>query len=391
MDYDFSARVSACLIAGISFLAMSISSGDAYAWGSSENGGGNTFDVAGAGNRNKDRDDGKFGDGDHDRGHKDPDDGKFGDGDHDRGHKDRDDGKFGDGDRDRGHKDRDDGNGSVTINNSVTVNNGLTVTGGTTTDSLTATTVKADTVSATTVNAATVNANVANIGRTTTDTLKVNGTSTFGGLATFNGGTVVNNGLTVNGGTTTDTLTVSGNASVGGTLTATTVNATTVNANTVNANVANASVANIGTANVNVGNIGQVNAGSLSVAPGGNVDMGGNVVHDVGTPIIGTDAANKAYVDRGVNKAFEGTAVALAIAQPVLLPGQTVAIRGGWGDFIGQNAFGLSVVGVIAHDTFGYGSTVSVDTGVGLGTAYNTVGGRLGVTVGFGAGYAPIK
>ena len=39
-------------------------------------------------------------------------------------------------------------------------------------------------------------------------------------------------------------------------------------------------------------------------------------------PRSGTDAANKAYVDKGVNKAYEGTAIALAISQPVFLPGR---------------------------------------------------------------------
>ena len=67
--------------------------------------------------------------------------------------------------------------------------------------------------------------------------------------------------------------------------------------------------------------------------------MGGNRVQDVGTPILGTDATNKAYVDKGLNKAYEGTAIALAISQPVFLPGQTFAVRGGWGDYEGQNAF----------------------------------------------------
>ena len=41
----------------------------------------------------------------------------------------------------------------------------------------------------------------------------------------------------------------------------------------------------------------------LVSAPGNNVDMGGNRIQDVGTPIFATDAANKAYVDRGLNKA----------------------------------------------------------------------------------------
>jgi trimeric autotransporter adhesin len=120
------------------------------------------------------------------------------------------------------------------------------------------------------------------------------------------------------------------------------------------------------------------------------IDMGGNVVHDVATPIVGTDAANKAYVDKGVNKAFEGTALALAIEQPLFMPGQSFAIRAGWGDYEGQNAFGVSAAGVLARNFMGYGSTVVVDAGVGVGGNYNGVAGKAGVTFGFG-GTAPLK
>ena len=85
-----------------------------------------------------------------------------------------------------------------------------------------------------------------------------------------------------------------------------------------------------------------------------------------------------------------GTAVALAISQPVLLDGQSFAVRGGWGDFQGQNAFGVSAAGVIARNSFGYGSTVTLDAGFGVGTQYSGAGGKAGVTIGFG-GTAPLK
>jgi hypothetical protein len=128
---------------------------------------------------------------------------------------------------------------------------------------------------------------------------------------------------------------------------------------------------------------------NLTVSGPADVSMGNNVVHDVATPIVGTDATNKAYVDKGLNKAYEGTAIALAISQPVFLPGQTFAIRGGWGDYEGQNAFGVSAAGVIAHNVLGYGSTVSLDAGIGAGNS--SVAGKAGVTVGFGGGSAPLK
>ncbi len=249
------------------------------------------------------------------------------------------------------------------------------------------------------------------IGGTTTDTLAVgapfvtggpnlqvtggsfiNGGSTFTNYAA--GYTSINGGvLTVNGATSGQSITLDANADVltvtnGTAAGTTTINngvvtaGTSLNAPTVNADTVNAGTVN--TANANIGN-------SLNVAPGATVNMGGNRVQDVGTPIFASDAANKAYVDRGVNRAFEGAALALAIEQPIFLPGQTFAIRAGWGDFEGQNAVGFSAAGVIAHNVLGYGSTLTVDAGVGVGTDYSQVGGKAGVTLGFGGGIAPIK
>ncbi len=91
-----------------------------------------------------------------------------------------------------------------------------------------------------------------------------------------------------------------------------------------------------------------------------------------------------------MNKAYQGTAIALAISQPVFAPGQTWAVRAGWGGYESQNAFGLSVAGIVGRDWFGGGSTVAIDGGVGF-SADNTVAGKAGVTVGFGAGYVPLK
>ncbi len=123
------------------------------------------------------------------------------------------------------------------------------------------------------------------------------------------------------------------------------------------------------------------------------IDMGGNRVQDVGTPIFGTDAANKAYVDRGLNKAYEGTAIALAISQPIIGPNQTFAIRAGWGNYESENAFGISAAGIIGRDWLWSGSTVALDGGVGWGSN-NAVAAKAGVTLAFGpsvAAYAPLK
>ena len=136
----------------------------------------------------------------------------------------------------------------------------------------------------------------------------------------------------------------------------------------------------------------EVNNGSRVTGPSQGqgaqtIDMGGNRVQDVATPIFGTDAANKAYVDRGLNKAYEGTAIALAISQPIIGPNQTFAIRAGWGNYESENAFGLSAAGIIGRDWFWNGSTVALDGGVGWGSN-NSVAGKAGVTLAFGPGYA---
>jgi hypothetical protein len=143
-------------------------------------------------------------------------------------------------------------------------------------------------------------------------------------------------------------------------------------------------VAHIGTAN-----IGTTNTGNLNVDHGGTVNLGNNVVHGVADPLVGTDAANKQYVDRGLNKAYQGTAIALALSQPIFAPGQSWAVRAGYGGFESANAGGVSVAGIIGRDWFGAGTTIAIDGGVGF--ADNVVAGKAGVTIGFGGGYVPMK
>ena len=83
--------------------------------------------------------------------------------------------------------------------------------------------------------------------------------------------------------------------------------------------------------------------------------------------------------------------MALALQQPIFLPGQTFAVRGGWGNFEGENAFGFTAAGVVARDLFGYGSTLILDAGIGVSTSTSQVGGKAGFTVGFGAGPYALK
>jgi hypothetical protein len=247
--------------------------------------------------------------------------------------------------------------------------------------------------------------------------LAVTGTASFGGLLTTNGiantgalgqngvatftntavagqgNSVINGGvLTVNSGLAAgERITLDANADPVLTVTnGTAAGTTTINNGAVTAGTSvstpllGATVANIGTANV-----GTTNTTNLNVAPGGNVNLGDNVVHGVGDPISGTDAANKRYVDRGVNKAYEGTAIALALSQPIFAPGQSWAIRAGYGGFESASAGGVSVAGIVGRDWFGAGSTIAIDGGVGF--ADNVVAGKAGVTIGFGGGYVPMK
>jgi trimeric autotransporter adhesin len=76
-----------------------------------------------------------------------------------------------------------------------------------------------------------------------------------------------------------------------------------------------------------------------------------------------------------------GIAIALSLAQPMIRPGQTFAMRLGWGNFDGENAVGLTAAGVVSQGDFGPTSSVIVDGGVG--TARDQVAGRGGVSFGW--------
>ncbi len=196
--------------------------------------------------------------------------------------------------------------------------------------------------------------------------------------------------ITVTNGTAAGTASISnGNVAAGNSLQVGT------GANTVN--VINGTVTAPGTitggnlvsnGNLNVGGSTAVN--NFAVNPGSAVNMGGNAVHDVGTPVFGTDAANKAYVDRAsavlgnrIGKADEGVAIAMSLATPVFQPGQTFVIQGGWGAFQNTDAFGFTAAGLLARDTFGLGSTVTLSGGIGTGTDNGTVAGRAAVAIGW--------
>jgi len=77
----------------------------------------------------------------------------------------------------------------------------------------------------------------------------------------------------------------------------------------------------------------------------------------------------------------DGIAISLALAQPAFQAGQRFAIRGGWGNFDGSNALGVSAAGLLY--SFRNGGSVVLDVGVGASMRYNMFAGRGGVTVGW--------
>lgn len=179
--------------------------------------------------------------------------------------------------------------------------------------------------------------------------------------------------------------------------------------------------------------------GGVTVQSGQTVNFNGNRLQNVGTPTAATDAANKQYVDDQNNaqnttignqqtqidsivtvneqqdirltsietinasqqvqidqnsadifglqsdvsnlqqrddELAEGIAISLALDAPLLRSGQTFAMRGGWGNFDGSNAAGVTAAGAINQN-------VVVDAGVGWGTNHGTVAGKAGVTLGW--------
>ncbi len=71
------------------------------------------------------------------------------------------------------------------------------------------------------------------------------------------------------------------------------------------------------------------------------------------------------------------------MAQPIFQPGQTIAVRAGWGNFDGTNAASVTAAGVVARGFLGPTSSLVVDGGVGSGTSTNLVAGRAGLSLGW--------
>jgi len=188
----------------------------------------------------------------------------------------------------------------------------------------------------------------------------VNGVSSVNGLLTVNGASNTNGFVNVNGVSNTNGIdNVNGFANVNG-------------------------VSNVnGFSNVN----GQLNVnGKFTATNGTYVDLGDNIVHGVAGPVVGTDAANKAYVDYNdavlnnrIKDVRDGVAIALAIQTPDLIAGEKFGVSVNWGNFEGANAFGVGLQGVLGNNLLGAGERVSLTGGVGVSTERSNVGGRAGV------------
>jgi hypothetical protein len=241
-------------------------------------------------------------------------------------------------------------------------------------------TVSANIVSASVGNITTINsASITNTGNIETSTLNVTGASTTTGIT--NTGNLVNTGdiktttLNVTGASTTTGITNTGNLVNTGNIQTNTLQ-TTGNAG-VGGNLAVTGTSTFtGAATFNGG--ATVNQ-SFKVGSGSTVSMGNNVVHDVAAPIVGTDAANKAYVDQGLNAAFkkieentEGIAIAIALGGLAVPENKTFAFGANLGFFDGKEA--VSAQTAIRLDQY-----VTLSGGVGVGLDSSQVGGRVGL------------
>lgn len=241
----------------------------------------------------------------------------------------------------------------------------------------------------------TLTASIGNIGTVNATTIVNSGSATTGSL-TVNGATTTN-GITNTGNIQTSSLTATGAVSAasvtagsvaGATVSATTVAATNVNATNVSATTVAATTVNATSVNVS-GNTTtaslSVGAGGLAVASGAPVNMGGNRVQNVATPVAPTDAANKAYVDSRlgasdgrIDSAFdrieeneEGIAIAVALGGLTLPAGKDFAIGANLGFYGGKEA-------MAAQTAIKLTDNLILNGGIGVGLEETKVGGRIG-------------
>lgn len=198
----------------------------------------------------------------------------------------------------------------------------------------------------------------------------IDATSNITSLATVQGVSLTDGTATLTGGSLTNAVNVTASGVVtGGTLTD-------------------------GVASLNAGALTGVTTITTSgnVSVGGNLNMNGNTINNVGAGVLSTDAVNKGQLDAattGINtqigglrreigevadKAYSGIAAAIAMTNlPAPIAGKRYSVGGGYGHYAGQNAFAVGVAANLLENVAvkaSFSRTES-ETGAGVGFGYS--------------------
>jgi hypothetical protein len=215
-------------------------------------------------------------------------------------------------------------------------------------------------------------------------------------------------GVQVNG-TGTVSLTGAGNVDASGDVTALgIVQGTTVTDGTATltggslTNAVDVTASGVVTGGTLTDGVASLNAGALTgvttitttgnVSVGGNLNMNGNTINNVGAGVLSTDAVNKGQLDAattGINtqigglrreigevadKAYSGIAAAIAMTNlPAPIAGKRYSVGGGYGHYAGQNAFAVGVAANLLENVAvkaSFSRTES-ETGAGVGFGYS--------------------
>jgi trimeric autotransporter adhesin len=88
---------------------------------------------------------------------------------------------------------------------------------------------------------------------------------------------------------------------------------------------------------------------------------------------VGQINANLASLSSGLTRAYEGSAIAMALGGGFIPDNKRYAISVNWGGYHGTSAFG-------AIGLFRVSDNLIIDGGVGVGVTKGDVGGRVGLT-----------
>lgn len=103
-------------------------------------------------------------------------------------------------------------------------------------------------------------------------------------------------------------------------------------------------------------------------------DSAGNLASDGGALLRQFD-----NLFRQADRNSEGVALAMALQDPDFVAGERFGVRAGWGNFEGEDAFGVNLAAVLADSLISPGrGGVSVGGGIGVGASRGTVGVRIG-------------